>query len=212
MVKILSLALAGGAIAVATPALAQGPDPMNAPFTGPRAEIITGYDNLSNGNDRVSDSVDGLAYGGAIGYDMQFGGVIVGVEGEAMGSTTKVRGSNVVLQGDSAQLRAGRDLYAGARVGVAATPSTLIYLKGGYTNARLNARYYGGGGYFEEGRTMDGFRVGVGVEQKFNMFGPSGYVKAEYRYSNYSNLNIGRFNTDVDVDRHQVVAGVGVRF
>lgn len=208
MRTILSLAFAGGLIAAATPAMAQE----TAPFTGPHIEALAGYDNLSAGNDGVDDSVDGLQYGVGAGYDVQLGGFIAGIEGEFAGSTTKARGRDIFSPGDGAELRAGRDLYIGARVGIAATPSTLVYLKGGYTNTRLNLRAYDAVGYFEDDSTLDGFRVGAGVEQKFNLFGPSGFVKAEYRYSNYSNLNIDRFNTDVDIDRHQVVAGVGVRF
>lgn len=204
---VIPLALAGGLLA-ATPAMAQE----QAPFTGPHVEALAGYDNLSAGNDGVDDSVDGLQYGVGAGYDVQLGGFIAGVEGEFSGSTTKARGNDIFSPGDGAELRAGRDLYVGARVGLAATPSTLVYLKGGYTNMRVNLRAFDSAGFFEDHSTLDGFRVGAGVEQKFNLLGPSGFVKAEYRYSNYSNLNIGRFNTDVDIDRHQVVAGVGVRF
>lgn len=52
------------------------------------------------------------------------------------------------------------------------------------------------------------------MEQKFNLLGPSGFIKAEYRYSNYKNIDIGEddFDLDTDIDRHQVVVGVGVRF
>lgn len=210
MRTMISLALAGGLIAAATPAMAQVE---RAPFTGPHVEVLAGYDNLSAGNDGVDDSVDGVQYGVGAGYDVQLGGFIAGVEGEFSGSTTKARGRDIFSPGDGAELRAGRDLYVGARVGIAATPSTLVYLKGGYTNTRMNVRTFDGAGdYFEDHSTLDGYRVGAGVEQKFNLFGPSGFAKLEYRYSNYSNLNIGRFNADVDIDRHQVVAGVGVRF
>lgn len=207
---LIPFAVAGGLIAAATPAMAQE----DAPFTGPRVEALVGYDNLSGGDDGVSDSVDGLAYGLGAGYDIQLGGATVGIEGEVMGATTKIRGADFLDPGDTARIRAGRDLYVGARVGFAVAPTTLVYLKGGYTNAKMNFRYTGPGGvgFFEDGQTLDGWRAGVGIEQKFNMFGPGGYVKAEYRYSNYSNLNIDDFNADIDVDRHQAVVGVGVRF
>jgi outer membrane immunogenic protein len=119
----------------------------------------------------------------------------------------------LALIGDSAGLRTDRDLYIGARVGVAVRPSTLLYVKGGYTNARFKTIYNdGAGNTLNFGNTTDGYRIGAGIEQKFNLFGPSGFVKAEYRYSNYRNLNVGSTNVDIDLDRHQVVAGVGVRF
>jgi len=62
--------------------------------------------------------------------------------------------------------------------------------------------------------TADGYRIGAGIEQKFKLFGPSGFIKAEYLYSNYSNIDIGKdeFDLDTDSDRHQAVVGVGVRF
>ena len=62
-----------------------------------------------------------------------------------------------------------------------------------------------------------GWRVGAGVEQKI---ATNAFAKLEYRYSNYSDAEVdfepegipdtGPF--DVDLDRHQVVAGVGWRF
>ena len=62
------------------------------------------------------------------------------------------------------------------------------------------------------GNNLDGYRVGAGIEQKFNLFGPSGFVKAEYRYSHYSNLNANGSNYHTDLDRHQALVGLGVRF
>ncbi|MET0239861.1 MAG: porin family protein [Sphingobium sp.] len=204
---LIPLALAGGLLA-GTSAMAQE----QAPFTGPRVELLTGYDSLSAGGEDLDNSRDGVAYGVGVGYDIQFGEAIVGIEGEWTDSTTKLRSYDIDVPGDFARLNTDRDLYIGGRVGIAATPSTLVYLKGGYTNARLETEYRTSGSLYSEGRTLDGWRVGAGVEQKFNLFGPSGYVKAEYRYSNYSNLDIGDFDADVDVDRHQVLAGVGIRF
>ena len=52
--------------------------------------------------------------------------------------------------------------------------------------------------------TVD-LRLGAGLEQKL---GTNTFVKAEYRYSNYKEIE----DFDIDADRHQVVAGVGIRF
>jgi len=211
---VIPFALAAGFVAAATPAMAQdGPAPDQAPFTGPRVEVVGGWDRLSNQNSAARTNTNGFTYGLGAGYDVQFGGAIIGVEGEATLSTSKLNRNNVLVAGDNNQLRADRDLYAGVRAGFAVTPTTLLYVKGGYTNARMTARYSAPDGTFARNSgTMDGWRAGAGIEHKLAMFGPGGYVKAEYRYSNYSNLNVGSFNTGVDVDRHQVVAGVGVRF
>jgi outer membrane immunogenic protein len=192
------------ASAAATPAFAQE----EAPFTGPHIEGIVGYDDVSEG--------DGdLMYGIAGGYDFQLGGVIAGIEGEFADSDVKGSASDVLATGDSFSLNTDRDLYIGARLGAAVTPSTMLYVKGGYTNAKFESRFDDGAGtIYNNGVTADGYRIGAGIEQKFNLFGPSGFVKAEYRYSNYRNIDIGEddFDLDTDFDRHQAVVGVGVRF
>ena len=164
-------AFAALAIAGATPALAQD----GASFTGPRIEAIVGYDHV-----KISGlgSDGGLAYGVGAGYDFQLGGAVAGIEAEISDASTKESG-----------LKAGRDLYAGARIGGAVGANTLLYAKAGYTNARVS-----GGGHIN----LDGFRVGAGIEHSLGQ----AYLKAEYRYSNY----------ELGVSRHQVVGGVGIRF
>lgn len=196
------------ASALATPALAQE----RAPFTGPHIEVTGGWDRLT-GKDGNGGHKDGFVYGLGAGYDAQVGGLILGVEGEVSDSTNKLRANDVFVNGDSTRIKAGRDLYIGARLGYAVAPATLLYVKGGYTNARLSSRYNDGvGGFSNDHVNADGYRLGAGVEQKFNVFGPGGFVKAEYRYSNYKNLNFGQANVDTDFDRHQVVGSIGVRF
>lgn len=207
----LPLLLGAAALAHAPAAHAQA----GGPFTGPRAELLLGWDNLSGGDDDSDESADGLVYGGAIGYDMQFGGAIIGVEGEIAGSTADPQARNLDIPGDTLQLDAGRDLYVGGRLGFAFTPSTMAYAKLGYTNLRLDTRYFDlTGTVYDDGVTLDGWRAGAGLEHQFNALGPNAYVKAEYRYSSYSNLDFtpGGANLDVDVDRHQLLAGIGVRF
>ncbi len=199
---LLSAALLSSA--AITPAFAQEA----APFTGPHIEAIVGYDDVSEGEGDVM-------YGVNAGYDFQLGGVIAGIEGEFADSEVKGTGQDLITTGDRFNLNTDRDLYIGARLGVAVTPSTMIYGKGGYTNAKFESRFDNGTGtIFNNGVTADGYRIGAGIEQKFNLFGPSGFIKAEYRYSNYKNIDIGQddFDIDTDFDRHQAVVGVGVRF
>lgn len=177
--RILATTALALVAATATPAFAQ-----DSSFQGPRAEVIGGWDRVQ-GN---GESASGFAYGGAIGYDLQRGGVVFGVDAETTGSTAKSTDAGVTL-------KAGRDLYAGVRAGVVVAPNTLLYAKGGYTNGRV----IGEAGNVRVSDNLDGFRLGAGVERKF---GERFYGKVEYRYSNYSQ----------DVERHQVLAGLGVRF
>ena len=61
----------------------------------------------------------------------------------------------------------------------------------------------------------DGYRLGAGVEQAIS---ENTFAKIEYRYSKYSEGEIDVPNGadsdrfDLDLDRHQVVASVGLRF
>jgi outer membrane immunogenic protein len=177
--KKIALALAA-LTAAATPAFAQDEA---APFNGAHASIVAGYDILDVNTAGV-DNPDGVAYGLNLGYDLQRGNVLFGLEGEITESSVELKAGNAIVA------RAGRDLYAGGRIGYV-FGKTAVYGKVGYTNARVESSLGDENG--------DGIRFGGGVEHKFadNLF-----LKGEYRYSNYEG----------DVERHQVVAGLGVRF
>lgn len=233
MKKILMTALlASGAVIVGGPAHAQE----LSPFTGLRVEALVGYDKLRNGSDvdiddeddDIDESIDGFLYGIGAGYDFDLGSVVVGIEGELTDSTGNEDADQALNAPFAYRASVGRDLYIGARVGMQATPRTLVYLKGGYTNTKIDAAIDD----FDDDddvdftadtdQTVDGYRIGAGVEHLLEPgllgFGSSTYVKLEYRYSNYSDLNfdddfLPEGNpVDIDLDRHQVVAGLGVRF
>jgi outer membrane immunogenic protein len=192
MRKLIVAALAASTLA--TPALAEG----RGPFTGVRVEGLAGWDRpQANG-----DHADGVAYGVGAGFDFQAGGAVLGIEGEASKSTAKECIDSFAIAGDRLCSKTGRDLYVGGRVGGVVGRATLLYAKAGYTNARSEATYnsnLAGSAIARSHANLDGFRVGAGVEQAV---GRKAFVKAEYRYSNY----------EQGVDRHQVVAGLGIRF
>ena len=205
MRKILLATVASATALTTLPAAAQE----IAPFTGARVEALVGYDNLQDGGDGSSEGRDGVTYGAAVGYDFQAGGLVLGVEGEATDSSVRTRSYNNFTAGDALRIDAGRDLYVGGRVGYAISPLAMIYAKGGYTNARVKSRYSTTSGNVTTSVTdksdLDGFRVGAGLEYNIS---PSAFVKGEYRYSHYGNLD----GVDIDLDRHQLMAGVGFRF
>jgi len=217
--RVATILASASAVALAAPVAAQD----NAAFTGPRVEALVGYDASRPGSsedidnaDDVDQSIDDVAYGAAIGYDFAAGGLVVGVEGEYLESEAKTEFDTTGFEGFGiGNIETGRDLYVGARVGVLATPSTLVYVKGGYTNAQYNVLATDNETDIGTDFDLDGWRVGAGVEQSF---GGNFYAKAEYRYSNYGEGEVeapsgnesDRF--DVDVDRHQVLVGVGYRF
>jgi outer membrane immunogenic protein len=192
MRKYLLAALVAGA--VATPALAQDDRP---PFTGVRVEGIVGYDRAD-----ANPHTNGVLYGVGAGFDFQTGGAVLGVEGEFSDSTADRCVTGLGVAGDRTCAKAGRDFYAGGRVGGVVGSNTLLYAKAGYTNARINADYTGvagGPASFSLHEDLDGVRVGGGVE---HAVGRNAFVKAEYRYSNY----------EAGAERHQAVVGFGFRF
>ena len=220
---VLAALLAG---TVATPAFAQDA----APFTGLRVEAIAGYDTLRSGerdDDGVDtgdndgdESIDGVAFGVGAGYDFDLGGVVAGIEAEYVESTGQ-QDANETIDGVSftTGIETGRDIYVGGRLGVRVAPTTLVYGKAGYTNTSIESKIEGGGERFEFDTNADGWRLGAGIEQ---VFGRNAFGKLEYRYSNYNNLDFSDdfdvgdldpedFDTDIDLDRHQVGASIGFR-
>lgn len=220
MKKTLFLIATCTAAVIAAPAAAQ--EETDA-FSGFRIEGLVGYDSVRPGStedidnaDDLDQSIDGLTYGVGVGYDMPMGGVVLGVEGEWMQSKASTEYDTAAFTGFGvANASAGRDLYAGLRVGVPIGTSALVYAKGGYTNTRFDILATDNVTDTKTDVDLDGWRAGAGVELALskNLF-----LKGEYRYSNYakgeaeapSGLESDRF--DVDLDRHQVVAGLGVRF
>lgn len=215
---ILGLAAAGTALSAA-PAMAQD---VNPAFTGFRVGALAGYDGIRPGSTQDTDldgddqTVNGLLYGVDAGYDFALSNFLIGVEGEYTGSTGKVETARTDPNFFGfGSVSTGRDLYVGARAGLLVAPTTLAYVKGGYTNARLNVLASDGTVDSRENFELNGYRLGAGVEQAI---GSRAYAKLEYRYSNYNNADFqfrdGSTTSqfDIDTDRHQVVAGVGIRF
>jgi outer membrane immunogenic protein len=144
-------------------------------YVGP----LAGIDSV-----RVSDGTDSASKTGAIfgvtaGYDLDMGNAVVGLEGEFADSSTKDSATDILVTGDSAKLSAGRDLYLGARLGFKAGSRTLVYVKGGYTNAKAKLTYDDGTGPLSGHDDLDGWRAGAGVEFAV---APHIAMRCEYRY------------------------------
>lgn len=218
MKKGLALIGASSLAMFAVPAFAQ-----DSSFTGPWVAGVAGYDinkagsSQDNDVEDIDESAEGVMYGVAVGYDYDLGNVVVGAEAELTDSEADANYDNVSEAFGLGNVDAGRDIYVGGRLGYKVMPTTLLYAKAGYTNARFN--YVGSDGETDYSTNLDsdGYRLGAGVEQKF---GANTFARLEYRYSNYSEGEIDfeaedvpdgdRF--DIDTDRHQVVASVGMRF
>ena len=124
MKKLIAIAALATA-ALSTPAMA-------SEFAGPRLEVTAGADEVRNGVDATD-----IAYGAALGYDLQFGKVVVGAEATA---------ANVFDRAD---------FGAAARLGYTLNKNVLAYGRVGYTKLERSAAV-----------KVEGLTVGGGLEVK----------------------------------------------
>ena len=227
-----ALALSGMA-GFAAPASAQDE------FAGFRIEALAGYDNEGvDYDDDVFDGGkrddDGFILGAGAGYDVQMDRLVFGGEVEFTESTLDreydeqgtrpPRPAQPIATPISAtyNIEGGGDIYLGARAGYVVSPTFLLYGKIGYSWHKLAIEGSGNdnGAAFSIDEQIDlgGLRLGAGGEMKF---GENLYGKLEYRYSNYNegdfdvngaNANLEPLFSGIDVVRHSVVVGAGLRF
>ena len=182
MRKILLATVAATAFLASTPVLAQN---ATAPV-GPRVEAVVGYDKVK----ALGEHDGGALLGVGAGYDFAVApSVSLGADVEATESTQKEGDEDI------AEVKAGRDLYAGLRASVAVAPNANLYVKGGYTNARFKAT----DGIDSFSENFDGYRLGAGGQMGI---GGKAYVGGEYRFSDYED----------GLKRHQLALTVGTRF
>ena len=184
-----------------------------AEFNGPWVDLRGGFDSVqlvaSGSGASASASRSGVTYGAAAGYDFAVGSkAVAGIQIGGYGTTTKV--CEEVFGNDQACLKAGRDFEILARLGLKASPTTLFYGLAGYANGRISLTYADFDNATNNDSVSDnggGFRLGAGVEHTFGKM----FAKAEYRYTSYDKTDTG-FDVSAGFNRHQVLAGVGIRF
>jgi outer membrane immunogenic protein len=182
------------AAAAASPAAAQ--TAATTDLGGLRIEGLVGYETT----DIEDEGADGVAYGVGLGYDVQSGNAVFGIEAEAMESGIKECVAGFPGVGDTLCAKGGRDLYVGGRAGAAVGANSLVYAKAGYTNTRLELDFDPAVGSSTRATdNLDGVRVGGGLQ--FGL-GTNLYAKAEYRYSNY----------EQGYEKHQGLVGLGFKF
>lgn len=196
--------VAGVALAAfATPAMAQDTNEAGGAFIG----VVGGYDELGVSDGAEDDSTGGIVYGVTAGYDAVTGNALFGIEAEVSESTAGEDADDVLLTGDRASIDAGRDLYAGVRLGYVIENGTIVYVKGGYSNARIAFDYNDGAGNTASfGENLDGLRLGVGVETEIAGL----TARFEYRYSEYEDLEL--LGSSFDIEHNQGVIVLGKKF
>lgn len=133
----------------------------------------------------IDNPADGGVFGGHIGYNLQSGRVVYGVEADFEGNTIDksfVIGSPFVNTTGREELDWQGSVRA--RLGYAVMDRALLYATGGWAYGHLTDKYDTAGPTFHQ--TVDsmrsGWTVGGGLEYALN---PKWSVRAEYRYTDW---------------------------
>jgi outer membrane immunogenic protein len=206
--SFIRASLLAGTTLLATQAMAE---PFNGPYVGAqlgwqqdkfKATAGAGIDTLTG-----SDKSNGFSYGAVLGYDYNINGNgIIGLEGTVGGATNKLRDG-----ASGTELRSGRTIELAARAGALISKSTLIYARGGWSNARFTVPVELG----NFSSTRNGWVAGVGIEQALSQ---NISARVEYDYSQYSRLrgtlDLGEGTAPYSIrpSRNAIKAGVSFHF
>jgi outer membrane immunogenic protein len=186
---------------LATPALA-------APFNGPYVGAQVGWQSekmrdvkSSFGAIPVDDTKQAITGGVFVGYDAAINGrFVLGAEGGLdLASDDEVQASDT---GANYSVDPKYSFDVTARAGYLVNPKTLLYVRGGYTNARIRATVVNGTAIESASRSESGWVVGGGIERKVAQ---NVTARLEYRYSKFG-------EGDGKDYRHRVLAGLAYRF
>ena len=188
--------------ALTAPAAAQETTIFDGPFVG--VQLGWQQDRRSATTSLVPPTTtrvtgDGLVYGGQLGYDANIGGAVLGVEGSIIGRT----GSNGPAALD---YETGRTINVTARAGLLVSPESLLYARGGYSNARFSLANPAG-----NSESRDGYTLGAGYEQSLT---DTMSARIEYAYSNHGSYSLPGMGGPVVINyrRHGVTTGFNLRF
>jgi outer membrane immunogenic protein len=217
----LKLLFAAAAAFAATPAMAQddygsdGADGGVGAFTGPRIEVHAGWDRTGvnifdvrdfGGRTQIggSQSDNGIFFGGEVGFDAEMGSLVIGAYG---GVDFSDNDENFVAQ--NVTIKANRNIYAGARLGIVLAPRVMVYGRGGYSRGRLHQEFRAGANTasFAGSRNPDGWHFGGGVEVNAGMV----YFRGDFTHTTYDDHDLGN-DLELHFSRNQLTAGVGIRF
>lgn len=179
-----------------------------APFDGPFVGAQVGWQSekmrdvkSSLGVVPVDQDKRSVTGGVFAGYDRTINGrFVVGAEaGLDFASDNEVTAS---ASGTSYSVDPKYSFDLTARAGYLVTPQTLLYVRGGYTNARIRTTVTTAGDVQTASDNQDGWLVGGGVERQLTQ---NVSARLEYRYSKLS-------EGDGKDYRHRVLAGLSYRF
>ena len=189
-------------------AISAAPAAVAQSFDGPFVGIQAGWDltdvrNPSTAAGTLALDDDRQSFNGGLfaGFDRQVAPRwVLGLEaGADIGSDDALTSSAAAGQ---AIIDPEWSLDLTARAGYLVDPATLAYLRGGYTNARVETTSTSAAARLTEEENRDGWLLGAGVERQLMR---QTSARLEYRYSDLSEGD-GRY------DRHRLLAGLTYRF
>lgn len=177
-------------------------------FNGPSVGIQAGWNSTDvrlpggeNGVPGVDQSTDAFVGGAFLAYDYEvIPNFVIGAQAEFNAAASDDFG----VAGDAAriQLDPRYSFDLSARAGYLVTPETLIYVRGGYSNARVRTTTFADSKRTSSSENLDGWMIGGGAER---MITDHISARLEYRYADLGE-GPGKF------DRHQVLVGAAYRF
>lgn len=197
----IAFAAAVAGASITTPALA-------APFDGPYVGAQVGWQSekmrdvkSSFGVIPVNDRKEAVTGGVFAGYDATIHGrFVLGAEGGLDVATDDEVQATVAGTNYTVDPKYSFDVTA--RAGYLLQPKTLLYVRGGYTNARTRTTVINGTVNASESNSESGWLVGGGIEHQVAQ---NLSARLEYRYSKLGEGD----GTDY---RHRVLAGLSYRF
>jgi outer membrane immunogenic protein len=179
-----------------------------APFSGPYVGAQVGWQNekmrdlkSSLGTVPVDDRVNSVTGGIFAGYDKTLNErFVLGAEAGLDFASDDEAQASVLGTSYSVDPKYSIDLTA--RAGYLVNPQTLLYVRGGYTNARTRTTVTNALGIQADSDNQDGWLAGAGVERAISN---NLSARLEYRYSK---LTAG----DGKDQRNRVLAGLSYRF
>jgi len=188
--------------ALTAPAAAQETTIFDGPFVG--VQLGWQQDRRSATTSLVPPTTtrvtgDGLVYGGQVGYDANIGGAVLGLEGSITGRSGNSGSAALDFETD-------RTINVTARAGLLVSPESLLYTRGGYSNARFSLTNPAG-----HSESRNGYTLGAGYERSLT---DKISARIEYAYSNYGSDTLPGIGGPVDINyrRHGITAGFNLRF
>jgi outer membrane immunogenic protein len=179
-----------------------------APFDGPYVGAQVGWQSekmrdvkSSFGAVPVDDTTNSVTGGIFAGYDKTLNGrFVVGAEAGLDFATDDETQKTVSGTDYNVDPKYSFDLTG--RAGYLPNPATLLYVRGGYTNARIRTTVMNLASIRSDSDNQDGWLLGVGAERQV---GQNVSARFEYRYSKLT-------QDDGKDQRHRVLAGLSYHF